>query len=96
MKKEEPIRLSVYSDADGQTRHLGEISYNSKRRESAFQWSEKAINEGLQWSSLKLKLSPNLWTSTDQEKDLMGFTTVNILVSFLNNFLSFISKKALN
>lgn len=64
--------LNVYGHADGQRILLGQLAYDARRVNSAFQWSEEALNNAVEWSPLHLPLSPKLWLSSRNEIDLLG------------------------
>lgn len=67
-----PTLLNVHGEADGRSTFLGQVSYDARRQSSAFQWSEDAVGLGLEWSPLRLPLSPAPWFSSLREADLMG------------------------
>ena len=64
--------LNVHGHADGKRLFLGQLSYDAKNFSSAFQWSEDALKNAVEWSPLHLPLSPKLWLSSLNEIDLLG------------------------
>jgi len=65
-------RLRVRSHADGHDRVLGELTYDARQVRAAWQWSDEALGLGLNWSPVHLPVSPDLWQSGIQERDLLG------------------------
>ena len=67
-----PSVLNVYGEADGDSVLLGRLSYDARRTDAAFEWSEQALELGVEWSPLNLPLSRELWRSSLEERDLLG------------------------
>lgn len=72
MRKKAPTLLNVHGDADGQSIFLGQVGYDPKRGMGSFQWSQDAVQSGLEWSPIRLPLSEDLWLSGVAERDLFG------------------------
>lgn len=72
MTRKTPTILNVRAHADGQALLLGQVGYDARRANGSFQWSEEAIERGVEWSPLRLPLSTRFWTGGQDERDLSG------------------------
>lgn len=74
MKKnrKSPTLLQVHSQADGKGTLLGVLSYDVRRQHGAFQWSDEALEQGVEWSPIHLPLNKNLWLAGVKEREIAG------------------------
>ena len=71
-KPAEIHRINVHGNADGKLVFLGELSYDEKRVDSAFQWSDEALEIGIEWSPIKAPLSSKLLCSNLCDIPILG------------------------
>jgi serine/threonine-protein kinase HipA len=70
--KKTPTLINVHGEADGKSILLGQLGYDAKRGNGAFQWSNQALIAGVEWSPINLPLSADLWMSGTNERELFG------------------------